>query len=167
MTLKDLSPAAETLTTTSLRERIAAELSRAMRERDGVRTGTLRLILAAVRDRDVAARAADCTTGCEEAEILAILAKMVRQREDSSRVYDEAGRPDLAEREREEIAVIREFLPEPLEGEELKAAARAIIDELGASGLKDMGRSVEAMKARYAGRINVTAAAGEIKKLLS
>ncbi len=167
MALKDLSRAAGVAQPASLRERITSELSRAMKERDSVRTATLRLIQAAVRDRDIAARAADRTTGCDEAEILAILAKMVRQREDSSKVYDDAGRPELAEREREEIAVIREFLPPPLEGEELTAAAQAIVDELGASGLKDMGRSVEALKARYAGRINVSAAAGEVKRLLS
>jgi hypothetical protein len=150
----------------SLRERITGELTRAMKARDAVRVGTLRLIQAAVRDRDIAKRATDCTTGCEEAEILAILAKMVKQREESSKIYDGAGRPELAEREREEIAVIREFLPSPLEGDALAQAARAVVDEIGATGLKDMGRAVEALKTRYAGRINVAAAAAEVKKLL-
>src|SRR5262249_342151 len=112
------------------------------------------------------ARTAD-RTGCEEAEIAGLLAKMVKQRELSSKIYDAAGRPELADREREEIAVIRELLPEPLDGEALQAAARAVVDELGASGLKDMGRSVEALKARYPDRINVAAAAAEIKRLLS
>jgi uncharacterized protein YqeY len=167
MMLKEPPPAAARAAAASLRERIALELGRSAKAGDQVRTATLRLIQAAVRDRDMAARAADCTTGCEETEIAAILAKMVKQREQSSKVYDDAGRPELAEREREEIGVIREFLPEPLAGEELRAAARAIVDELGASGLKDMGRSVEALKARYPGRINASAAAAEVKRLLS
>jgi len=149
-----------------LRERITGELTRATKQREGVRLGTLRLILAAVRDRDILARAADRTTGCEETEIVAILAKMVKQREESSKIYDDAGRPDLAEREREEIAVIREFLPPPLSDAEVVEAARAVVDELGASGLKDMGRVMDALKARFKGRINVAAASGEVKKLL-
>ena len=120
-----------------------------------------------MRDRDIAKRATDCTTGCDESEILAILAKMVKQREESSQIYDDAARPELAERERDEIAVIREFLPPQLEGAELVAAVRAVLDELGATGLKDMGRSMDALKTRYAGRINVQAAAAEVKKLLS
>jgi uncharacterized protein YqeY len=151
----------------ALRERITGELTRAMKARDAVRVSTLRLIQAAVRDRDIAKRATDCTTGCEESEILAILAKMVKQREESSKIYDGAGRPELAEREREEIAVVREFLPPQIEGEELAAAARAVVDEIGATGLKDMGKAVEALKTRYAGRINVAAAAAEVKKLLA
>jgi uncharacterized protein YqeY len=150
-----------------LRDRFQSELVRATKDRDAVRTGTLRLIQAAVRDRDIAARAADCTTGCEEAEILGILAKMVKQREESSKIYDDAGRPELAEREREEIAIIREFLPPQLEREELSAAAREVVEELGAAGLKDMGRCMDALKARYEGRMSVPAAAAEVKKLLS
>jgi uncharacterized protein YqeY len=166
MMLKDLPPTGEAAVAVSLRDRITSELNRAMKARDAVRVSTLRLVHAAVHDRDIAARASD-RTGCEEAEIAGLLAKMVKQREQSSKIYDAAGRPELADREREEIAVIRELLPEQLDGEALQAAARAVVDELGASGLKDMGRSVEALKARYPGRINVATAAAEIKRLLS
>lgn len=151
----------------SLRERITDELAKATKARDAVRLSTLRLILAAVRDRDIAKRATDCTTGCEESEILAILTKMVKQREDSSKIYDDAGRPEMAEREREEIAVIREFLPVQLQKTELKGAVQGVVDDLGASGLKDMGRCMDALKTRYPGRIDVPAAAAEVKKLLS
>jgi hypothetical protein len=150
-----------------LRERITEELAAATKARDAVRLSTLRLILAAVRDRDIAKRATDCTTGCEESEILAILAKMVKQREESSRIYDDAGRPEMAERERDEIAVIREFLPVQLDEGELSTAVRGVVDELGASGLKDMGRCMDTLKARYPGRVNVPATAAEVKKLLS
>jgi uncharacterized protein YqeY len=160
-------PATPTPAPAALRERFQSELVRATKDRDAVRTGTLRLIQAAVRDRDIAARAQDCTTGCEEAEILAILGKMVKQREESSKIYEDAGRPELAEREREEIAIIREFLPPQLERDELSAAAREVVEELGAAGLKDMGRCMDALKARYAGRLSVPAAAAEVKKLLS
>jgi uncharacterized protein YqeY len=150
-----------------LRERITSELTAAMKRRETVRVSTLRLIQAAVRDRDIAARAADCTTGCEESEILAILSKMVKQREEASQIYDDAGRPELALREREEIEVIREFLPPQIEGEELIAAVRAAVDEIGGTGLKDMGRAMDLLKSRYAGQINVQAAAAEVKKLLA
>ena len=151
----------------SLRERISSELTTAMKEREEVRLATLRLIQCAVRDRDIAARASDKTTGCDETEILAILSKMVKQREESSRTYEEAGRPELAERERDEIKVIREFMPVQLDPEALAQAAREVVDELGASGLKDMGKCMDALKARYAGRIAMPAAAAEIKRLLS
>ena len=160
------SPAAATDAVT-LRDRITHELTAAAKARADVRLSTLRLIQCAVRDRDIAARASDRTNGCDEGEILAILSKMVKQREESSKTYDDAGRPELAEREREEIAVIREFMPEPLTQEELAAAVREVVDELGATGLKDMGRCMEALKRRYAGQFAVSAAAAEVKALLS
>ena len=133
-----------------LRERISAELTAATKARADVRLSTLRLIQCAVRDRDIAARASDRTSGCDE-----------------TKTYDEAGRPELAEREREEIAVIREFMPEPLTAGELAAAVREVVDELGATGLKDMGRCMETLKARYAGRFTVSEAAAAVKALLS
>jgi uncharacterized protein YqeY len=160
-------PKPEGAAAVSLRERITDELAKATKDQNAVRLSTLRLILAAVRDRDIAKRATDCTTGCEESEITAILVKMAKQRDESSKIYDDAGRPEMAEREREEIAVIREFLPVQLEKSALKGAVQGVVDELGASGLKDMGRCMDALKTRYPGRIDVPAAAAEVKKLLS
>jgi len=150
-----------------LRERISHALVVAMKAKDEVRLATLRLVQCAVRDRDIAARAEDRTNGCEEAEILSILSKMVKQREESSKTYDDAGRPELAEREREEIAVIRDFMPAQLSADELDQAASAVVDELDATGLKDMGRCMDALKKRYTGRLDMSKAGGAVKKLLS
>jgi hypothetical protein len=152
-----------------LRDRIAAELARAETEgeNDEVRRATLRLIDCALRDRDTAARAADRTMGCDETEIEAILTKMVAQRKEGARAYDEAGRPELAERERAEIRVLSEFLPRPLSKEELRAAASAVVDQLGASGLKDLGRCMAELKARYCGRFDTASASEVFKSLLS
>lgn len=151
----------------TLREAITAALDEADAAGDEVRASTLRLVLAAVKDRDVSARAKDCTNGCEEREILGLLEQMSRQRDESSRAYDEQGRPDLAEREREEIRVIKGFLPKQMRDEEVAAAAAGVVDELDASGLKDIGRCMGVLKERYAGRMDFTKAGKTVKELLS
>lgn len=151
----------------SLREKISQALTQSMKARDQVRTSTLRLIQCAIKDRDIAARAEDRTSGCDEAEILTILAKMVRQREESAKIYDDAGRPELAESERDEMAVILEFLPKPMAEEEIRTAAGAVVEELSASGLKDIGKCMGALKARYSGRMDFAKAGQAVKELLS
>ncbi len=150
----------------SLRDQITADLKDAMRAKDTVRISTLRLIQAAVKDRDIAARAADRCGGCDQGEIQAILQKLVKQREESADTYENAGRLDLAERERLEADIVREYLPEPMGESEIATAARAVVDELEASGLKDMGKCMGALKDRYTGRMDFSRAGQEVKTLL-
>ncbi len=150
----------------SLRERITNGLKDAMREKDAARLSTLRLINAAIKDQDIAARGAGKTEGVDEGEILAILAKMVKQRIDSANVYEEGGRLELAEKERAEIKVIEGFLPRQLSEAEIAAAIDAAIDQTGASSIRDMGRVMGALKAAYAGQMDFGAAGALIKERL-
>lgn len=151
----------------SLRERITNGLKDAMREKDAARLSTLRLINAAIKDQDIAARGAGKTEGVDEGEILAILAKMVKQRIDSANVYEEGGRLELAEKERAEIKVIEGFLPRQLSEAEIAAAIDAAIDQTGASSIRDMGRVMGAVKAAYAGQMDFGAAGALIKERLA
>ncbi|QYX57620.1 GatB/YqeY domain-containing protein [Roseovarius sp. SCSIO 43702] len=150
----------------SLRDRINAALKQAMKDKAGSRLATLRLINAAIKDQDIAARSADSQDGVSDAEILAILAKMTKQRQESVRAYEEGGRLDLAEREREEIAVISEFLPRQLNDEEVEAAIESAIEETGASSIRDMGKIMGALKARHAGQMDFGAVGAKIKDRL-
>ena len=151
----------------SLRERITEEMKSALKAGDKARLSTLRLVSAAVKDRDIAARAEDRCTGCEEPEIMSILQKLVKQREDSADTYEKAGRLDLAEAERAEIEVLREFLPKPMDDGEIAEAAKTVVTELEASGLKDMGRVMGELKSRYAGRMDFGQAGAKVKTLLA
>ncbi len=151
-----------------LREKIDAALKTAMKARtEPTRVATLRLINAAIKDRDIAARSEDRCDGVTDEEILAILAKMVKQREDSSEAFEKGARPDLAEQERAEIAVIREFMPRQLGEEEIEQAVHDVIEELGAAGLKDMGRTMAALKERYSGAMDFGRAGALMKKALA
>ena len=151
----------------SLRERITNGLKDAMREKDAARLSTLRLINAAIKDQDIAARGAGKTEGVDEGEILAILAKMVKQRIDSANVYEEGGRLELAEKELAEIKVIEGFLPRQLSEAEIAAAIDAAIEQTGASSIRDMGRVMGALKAAYAGQMDFGAAGALIKERLA
>jgi len=151
----------------SLRERITNGLKDAMREKDAARLSTLRLINAAIKDQDIAARGAGKTEGVDEGEILAILAKMVKQRIDSANAYEEGGRLELAEKELAEIKVIEGFLPRQLSEAEIAAAIDAAIDQTGASSIRDMGRVMGALKAAYAGQMDFGAAGALIKERLA
>jgi uncharacterized protein YqeY len=151
----------------SLRERITNGLKDAMREKDAARLSTLRLINAAIKDQDIAARGAGKTEGVDEGEILAILAKMVKQRVDSANVYEEGGRLELAEKERAEIKVIEGFLPRQLSEAEIAVAIDAAIEQTGASSIRDMGRVMGALKAAYAGQMDFGAAGALIKERLA
>ena len=151
-----------------LREQIDAALKTAMKARDDkARVSTLRLINAAIKDRDIAARSEDRHDGVSDDEVTAILMKMVKQREDSAQQYDKGCRPDLAEQERGEIAVIREFLPRQLDESEIESAVAGVIEEEGAESLKDMGRCMGRLKERYPGAMDFGRAGAMMKKALS
>jgi len=149
-----------------MRDRITAELKEAMRAKDSTRLSTLRLISAAIKDKDIAARGEGNDSGVSDADILAILAKMIRQREESATTYEQAGRLELAEKERAEIGVIEEFLPRQLDEGEIEAAVRAAIEEVGASSIRDMGRVMGALKAKYAGQMDFARAGAAVKAAL-
>ncbi len=151
-----------------MRERITAALAEAMTAKDQTRLCTLRLISAAIKDRDIAARDADdSAVGVSDQEVLRILAQMIRQREDSVRAYEEAGRLELAEREREEIKVIREFLPRPLDDDEVRRAITAAISETKARSIRDMGAVMGALKAKYAGRMDFCKVGAKVRASLA
>ncbi len=137
-----------------LRQRINDALKAAMRERDKARLSTLRLINAALKDKDIEMRGKGEDAALSEAEVMAILGKMVKQRQESARAYEEGGRMEMAEKERAEIAVIEEFLPRKLDEDEIRAAIDAAIAETGADSIRDMGKVMGALKAKYAGQMD-------------
>lgn len=149
-----------------MRDRINAALRDATLAKDKRRTGTLRLMIAAIKDRDIALRSEEGSSGLDEAGILALLAKMVKQREESAATYEAAGRMDLAETERAEIKVIKEFMPRPLGDGEIGEAIRKAMDETGATSIRDMGKVMAALKARYAGRMDFAAVGDRVKAAL-
>ena len=156
---------------TDMKARVGQALKDAMRARDAVRLSTLRLINAAIKDRDIAARGGidgpDHAVGVTDEEVLQILAKMVKQRQASIRASEEGGRLELAERERAEIAVIEDFLPKQLDTSEVEAAIGAAIDEVGASSLRDMGKVMAALKARYTGQMDFGSVGPQVKARLA
>lgn len=146
-----------------MREEIKAALKEALKAQDKRRMGTIRLMQAAIKDRDIAARTEGADTLVSDDDILAILAKMIKQREESAVTYENAGRAELATQEREEIDVIKSFMPTQLTEEEVEAAAAEVVAELGAESLKDMGRCMGELKKRYAGRMDFGKAGAVIK----
>ncbi|CTQ32363.1 GatB/YqeY domain-containing protein [Jannaschia rubra] len=148
-----------------LRERLSARLKEAMRDKDTRRIGTLRLINAAIQDQDIALRTEGRTVG--DAEVTAILAKMVKQRQESARAYEEGGRLELAQAELDEIGVIEEFLPKKLSDAEIDAAVDAAVAETGATSVRDMGKVMGVLKARYPGQIDFGAVGPMVKDRLT
>lgn len=148
-----------------MRDAINAALKDAIKARDPRRSTTLRLINAAIKDRDIAARG-EGRGAINDDEVMALLHKMVRQRQESVAVYDKAGRTDLADQERGEIEVIQDFLPKPLSDEDIANAVSDAIAQTGAAGLRDMGKVVDALKARYPGRIDFSKASRIVKEKL-
>lgn len=151
----------------TLRTRISDALKQAMKDKDAERLSTLRLINAAIKDKDIDARANGSDEGVAETEVLAILGKMVKQRQESARAYEEGGRLDLAEQERKEIAIIEEFLPRQLSEAETDAAIEAAISEIGAESIRDMGKVIGALKTRYTGQMDFGAVGPRVKDRLS
>ena len=149
-----------------MRDRITAALEDAMRAKDQLRLSTLRLMSAALKDQDIAKRAQEGDEPLTDAEIAALLSKMVKQREDSAKAYEEAGRMELAEQERAEQAVIRDFLPRPLSEEEVEAAVADAIKSTGANSIRDMGKVMGALKANHAGRMDFGAVGPMVKSAL-
>lgn len=138
----------------SLREKISADLIAAMRAKDAARLSTLRLISAAIKDRDIALRGEGDDKGVADGDVLSILTRMVKQRQDSARAYEEGGRLELAEKEHAEIKVIEDFLPRQMNDAEVIAALDAEIAGLGATSIRDMGRVMAALKSKYAGQMD-------------
>ena len=149
-----------------LRDRIKAELKEAMKARERRKTATLRLISAALKDRDIAARTKGVQDGIDETQILGMLQTMVKQREESIDHYEQGGRLELAEQEREEIAIINDFLPPRLDEDAMEAAIGSVIDELGAASIKDMGRTMAELRQRYAGQMDFGKASALVKSRL-
>ncbi|HTJ56902.1 MAG TPA: GatB/YqeY domain-containing protein [Devosiaceae bacterium] len=148
-----------------MREEISEGLKTALKARDQRRTTTLRAINAAIKDRDIAVRTENRGPITND-EIIAIIQKMVKQREESFGIYAEAGRQDLATVEKEEIDILNEFLPKGLSEEEVDAAIKAAVEKTGAVGGKDMGKVIASLKADYPGRIDFGKAAGKVKAAL-
>lgn len=150
-----------------LRQRLNDELKAALKAKETRRLSTIRLILAALKDRDINARTADSREGISDDDIMNMLQTMVRQRRESIALYEQGGRADLAEQEQEEIAVIESFLPKQLSDTEIAEVARRVIGEIGAKGIKDMGRTIAALKQSYAGQMDFSKAATVVKQLLT
>ncbi|KZY52956.1 MULTISPECIES: GatB/YqeY domain-containing protein [Sulfitobacter] len=151
----------------SLRMRISDALKQAMKDKAADRLSTLRLINAAIKDKDIAARANGKDEGVSDAEVLGILSKMAKQRQESARAYEEGGRLDLAEREREEVEVIEEFLPRQLSVTETAAAVDKAVADVGATSIRDMGKVMGLLKERYTGQMDFGAVGPVIKDRLS
>ena len=150
-----------------LRARLNDDLKDALKGKDQLAVATLRLILAALKDRDIAARGKGNSDGVRDEEILELLQKMVRQRRESIEAYRNGGRQDLAEREAAEIEVIKRFLPKELDESEVQSAIEQTIAELQANSIKDMGKVIGTLKERYAGRMDFGKASQMVKQRLA
>lgn len=148
-----------------MRQTISDALKTAQKAQDKGRVSTLRLVNAAIQTRDIENRGAGKPAASDD-EVLQILAKMVKQREESIKAYEDGKRPELAELERAEIAIIREYMPKQMDAAETEAAIRAVIAETGAAGIKDMGKVIAVLRGRYAGQMDFGKASGAVKALL-
>ena len=149
-----------------MRDRLMEDVKAAMKAGDRPRLSTLRLIQAAIKDRDIANRGVGKDAASDD-EILQLLAKMVKQREESAKAFEDGGRAELAATERAEIVVIRDFMPKQMDQAETEAAIRAVVAETGAAGIKDMGKVMAALREYYAGQMDFGKASGTVKALLS
>lgn len=148
------------------REEFNSELKNALKSKDKVALSTIRLILAALKDRDISARGDGRSEGIDEKEILSMLQSMIKQRKDSIKMYEDAGRTELAQQESDEIKVIETFLPKQLDDEQVQKEIAAIIAETGADNIKDMGKVMGQLKSRFAGQIDMGKAGGMVKEKL-
>ncbi|MFV3077852.1 GatB/YqeY domain-containing protein [Niveispirillum fermenti] len=149
-----------------LRQTLTEALKDAMRAKDSRALATVRLIIAALKDRDIAARGTGNQDGIDDATILAMLQTMVKQRRESITMYEQGGRTELAQQEREEISIIERFLPKQLDEVETREAIAALIAEVGATGVKDMGRVMAELRGRYAGQMDFTKASAMVREKL-
>ncbi|MDO5621888.1 MAG: GatB/YqeY domain-containing protein [Paracoccus sp. (in: a-proteobacteria)] len=149
-----------------LKARIAAATKDAMKAKETARLSTLRLISAAIKDREIAARGDGDDKGLSDDDLLAILSRMVKQRQESARAYEEGGRLELAEKETDEIGIIQEFLPKQLSADETREAVAGVVADLGAESIRDMGRVMAELKARYTGQMDFGAVGPMVKEKL-
>jgi uncharacterized protein len=152
--------------TNMLREKLSEVLKEAMKAKDSRRLSTVRLIQSAIKDRDIANRGTGKDAASED-EILQILQKMVKQREESAKIYEDAGRAELANQEREEVEILKTFMPEQLSDEKVDEIVAGVVAETGAAGMKDMGKVMAVLRERYAGQMDFAKASGVIKAKLS
>ena len=150
-----------------LRDRLSETLKSSMKEKKPVAVSTLRLILTAIKDRDIAARSKGVDDGISDTDILQVLQTMVRQRHDSIDMYTQGNRPELAAREAEEITVIEGFMPRQLGDAEIEVAIASVIEDTGASSIKDMGKAMGALRERFAGQMDFGNASARLKAQLS
>jgi uncharacterized protein YqeY len=151
----------------SLRAQLNDAMKEAMKAKDAKRLATVRLVLAALKDRDIAARTETSKDLVGDDDILTLLAKMIKQREESATAFDAGNRPEMAAGEREEIAVIRTFMPAQMDEAAMKAAVAAVITESGAASIKDMGKVMAVLKEKYAGQMDFSKASAATKDALS
>jgi uncharacterized protein len=150
-----------------LRENINNALKEAMKSGDKLKVSTLRLMNAAIKERDIQGRTTGRDAGVSDDQILEVFVKMVKQRQESLATYEQAGREDLAAQERGEIAIIQSYMPKQLSEDEMKAEIGKTIKDLGAQGMKDMGKVMGTLKQHYAGRMDMGKAGVVVKSLLS
>lgn len=150
-----------------LRNQLSDALKDAMRARDQRKVSTVRMVLAKLKDSDIAARGGGNAEGIGEDEIRRMLQSMIKQRRDSIALYEQGGRPELAQQEQEEIAVIESFLPQQMGDDDVREALVAVIAETGAQGPKDMGKVMTELRARYSGQMDFGKASGLVKELLA
>jgi len=156
-----------------LRDDITQALKIAMKGKDKIGTSTLRLIMAAIKDREIASRGKGNGSGdndgdgVSDQEILSVMQTMVRQRHESIRMYEQGGRDDLVDREKQEIVIIQGFLPQQMSDEKMTNAVAAVLAETGASSLKDMGRTMALLRERHAGQMDFAAASAMLKERLN
>jgi uncharacterized protein len=148
-----------------LRDQINAALKEAMKTQNKRSVSTLRMMNAAIKDRDIEARGAGKPAATDD-ELLSLLQKMIKQRQESLAIYEKAGRADLATQEREEIEIISSYLPKQMSETEARRAIESLVKELGAGGMKDMGRVMAALKERYSGQMDFAKASGLVKGML-
>jgi uncharacterized protein YqeY len=149
----------------AMRERLMTALKEAMKAKESMRVNTIRMVQAAIKDLEIANRTKpDATT--TDGDIASLMSKLVKQREESAKIYDEGGRPELAAKEREEIAIIGEFMPKQLSEAEVTEVIKGIIAETGAASIKDMGKVMAVLKERYPGQLDFAKASGQIKAAL-
>jgi len=150
-----------------LRNRLNDSLKEAMRAKKNREVQTIRLILAALKDRDIAARSEGNAEGIGDDAILSLLQSMVKQRRESIALYEKGGRLELAQQEAEEIEIIEDFLPKQMDEDEVEAAIAEVLEETGAETIKDMGKVMAALRGKYAGRMDFGKASGKIKAKLT
>ena len=149
-----------------MRERIAQAMKDALKSKDHAALSTIRLISAALKDRDIAARSDNNHDGISDDEILSMLQTMIKQRNESAKMYEDGGRPELAAAEQAEIELIKQFLPEQLSHDDIEKAIKDAVAETGAASIKDMGKVMAHLKEHYAGQMDFSAASQMVKAAL-